>query len=95
MIECHDAGRSQSLDELPGGAVAGLGDSGPGRAGKSIFDRLPIMLRAIPPMALWRAMARRRRLMWKNSSTLWSKLSMITAPAASAVMSLFWPRVHR
>ena len=46
----------------------------------------------MPPTALCSAIGRIRRLMCKNSSTFSSELSRITAPAASAVMSLFWPK---
>ena len=46
----------------------------------------------MPPTALCRAIDRSRWLMCRNSSTFSSELSMMTAPAASAVMSLFWPK---
>ena len=53
---------------------------------------MPPTLRAMPPTALWSAIDRMRRLMCRNSSTLCSELSRMTAPAASEVISLFWPK---
>ena len=53
---------------------------------------MPTRLRAIPPTALCSAIGRSRRPMWSSSSTRSSELSRITAPAASAVTSLFWPK---
>ena len=46
----------------------------------------------MPPNALCSAIVRMRRPMWKNSSTLSSDESMMTAPAASVVTSLLWPK---
>ena len=49
-------------------------------------------INAIPPTALCKAIIRMRRLTCNNSSTFCSELSIMTAPAASAVTSLLWPK---
>ena len=46
----------------------------------------------MPPTALCSAIPRMRRPMWRSSSTFASELSSTTAPAASAVTSLPWPK---
>src|SRR6185437_2187746 len=53
---------------------------------------MPTMLSAIPPTALCSAIVRMRSLMWNSSSTLVSEVVIITAPAASEVMSLLGPK---
>ena len=51
-----------------------------------------MMLRAMPPTALLIATLRRRRAMWRSSSSFRNDGSRMTAPAASEVTSLLAPK---
>ena len=66
--------------------------AGDGRKQAEAAKSMPATLKAMPPTALCSAIDRMRRLMCRNSSTFCSELSRMTTPAASAVISLFWPK---